>query len=239
MHYVHYQIKFDRSLHSRLSRHRDAPRCRNPSRAVPSRAIRALRSTSRPDQHGGSFDQPPGTAQQAVGATISRIYDPRASRCTDIYVSCCGNILWFEKCNTSEYAAGGHRPTRSDAAKQTRKIVSSIFFFWFSLETRGSTTSSQIIYSIHCRINLKIFQQNQKLHRSCASQASVKTQNKNVNKMDVDLTGSSGRSAPGTNEITIHHAGFSIEPPPSLSSFIIDPDRIVDFYRYTSYRVEK
>ncbi|CAB0006633.1 unnamed protein product, partial [Nesidiocoris tenuis] len=41
----------------------DAPRCRNPSRAVPSRAIRALRSTilSRPDQHGGSSDQPPGT----------------------------------------------------------------------------------------------------------------------------------------------------------------------------------
>ncbi|CAB0015064.1 unnamed protein product, partial [Nesidiocoris tenuis] len=73
--------------------------------------------TSRPDQHGGSSDQPPGTAQQAVGATIPRIYDPRASRCTDIYVSCCGNILWFEKCNTSEYAAGGHRPTRSDAAK--------------------------------------------------------------------------------------------------------------------------
>ncbi|CAA9994854.1 unnamed protein product [Nesidiocoris tenuis] len=34
--------------------------------------------TSRPDQHGGSFDQPPGTAQQAVGAMISRIYDPRA-----------------------------------------------------------------------------------------------------------------------------------------------------------------
>ncbi|CAA9995257.1 unnamed protein product [Nesidiocoris tenuis] len=33
-------------------------------------------------------------------------------------VSCCGNILWFEKCNTSEYAAGGHRLTRSDAAKQ-------------------------------------------------------------------------------------------------------------------------
>ncbi|CAB0003934.1 unnamed protein product, partial [Nesidiocoris tenuis] len=32
-------------------------------------------------------------------------------------VSCCGNILWFEKCNTSEYAAGGHRPTRSDAAE--------------------------------------------------------------------------------------------------------------------------
>ncbi|CAB0008609.1 unnamed protein product, partial [Nesidiocoris tenuis] len=62
----------------RLSRHGGAPRCRNLSRAVPSRAIRALRSTSRPDQHGGSFDQPPGTAQQAVGATISRIYDPRA-----------------------------------------------------------------------------------------------------------------------------------------------------------------
>ncbi|CAA9993717.1 unnamed protein product, partial [Nesidiocoris tenuis] len=108
--------------------------------------------TSRPDQHGGSSHQPPGTAQQAVGATIPRIYDPRACscnfmfgypasanrlfaasvfrrlpsgsvasrspRCTDIYVSCCGNILWFEKCNTSEYAAGGHRPTRSDAAKQ-------------------------------------------------------------------------------------------------------------------------
>ncbi|CAA9997577.1 unnamed protein product [Nesidiocoris tenuis] len=33
-------------------------------------------------------------------------------------LSCCGNILWFEKCNASEYAAGGHRPTRSDAAKQ-------------------------------------------------------------------------------------------------------------------------
>ncbi|CAB0018062.1 unnamed protein product, partial [Nesidiocoris tenuis] len=32
-------------------------------------------------------------------------------------LSCCGNILWFEKCNTSEYSAGGHRPTRSDAAK--------------------------------------------------------------------------------------------------------------------------
>ncbi|CAB0003114.1 unnamed protein product, partial [Nesidiocoris tenuis] len=32
-------------------------------------------------------------------------------------LSWCGNILWFEKCNTSEYAAGGHRPTRSDAAK--------------------------------------------------------------------------------------------------------------------------
>ncbi|CAB0020387.1 unnamed protein product, partial [Nesidiocoris tenuis] len=34
--------------------------------------------TSRPDQHGGSSDHPPGTAQQAVGATIPRIYDPRA-----------------------------------------------------------------------------------------------------------------------------------------------------------------
>ncbi|CAA9997610.1 unnamed protein product [Nesidiocoris tenuis] len=36
-------------------------------------------------------------------------------------LSCCGNILWFEKCNTSEYAAGGHRPTRSDAAKPERQ----------------------------------------------------------------------------------------------------------------------
>ncbi|CAB0011389.1 unnamed protein product [Nesidiocoris tenuis] len=34
--------------------------------------------TSRPDQHGESSEQPPGTAQQAVGATIPRIYDPRA-----------------------------------------------------------------------------------------------------------------------------------------------------------------
>ncbi|CAB0006933.1 unnamed protein product [Nesidiocoris tenuis] len=34
-----------RLVESRLSRHGDAPRCRNPSRAVPSRAIRALRST--------------------------------------------------------------------------------------------------------------------------------------------------------------------------------------------------
>ncbi|CAB0004673.1 unnamed protein product [Nesidiocoris tenuis] len=90
--------------------------------------------TSRPDQHGGSSDQPPGTAQQAVGATIPRIYGPRAcsSVCDQVpclfsrecnskhlinIMSCCGNILWFEKCNTSEYAAGGHRPTRSDAAK--------------------------------------------------------------------------------------------------------------------------
>ncbi|CAA9999668.1 unnamed protein product [Nesidiocoris tenuis] len=40
--------------------------------------------TSRPDQHGGSSDQPPGTAQQAVGATIPRIYDPRA----------CSVVLW-------------------------------------------------------------------------------------------------------------------------------------------------
>ncbi|CAB0015361.1 unnamed protein product [Nesidiocoris tenuis] len=82
-------VKSNRKTQFRLNigreptlRHGDAPRCRNPSRAVPSRAIRALQSTilptSRPDQHGGSFDQPPGTAQQAVGATISRIYDPRA-----------------------------------------------------------------------------------------------------------------------------------------------------------------
>ncbi|CAB0009826.1 unnamed protein product, partial [Nesidiocoris tenuis] len=65
---------------SRLSRHGDAPRCRNPSRAVPSRAIRGPSIndiTSRPDQHGGSSEQPPGTAQQAVGATIPKIYDPR------------------------------------------------------------------------------------------------------------------------------------------------------------------
>ncbi|CAB0019991.1 unnamed protein product [Nesidiocoris tenuis] len=78
--------------------------------------------TSRPDQHGGSSDQPPGTAQQAVGATIPKIYDPRA-------LSCCGNILWFEKCNTSEYAAGGHRPTRSDAAK--RKLTLNDKFYHF------------------------------------------------------------------------------------------------------------
>ncbi|CAB0010798.1 unnamed protein product, partial [Nesidiocoris tenuis] len=35
-------------------------------------------------------------------------------------VSCCGNILCFEKCSTMKYllyAAGGHRPTRSDMAK--------------------------------------------------------------------------------------------------------------------------
>ncbi|CAA9999605.1 unnamed protein product [Nesidiocoris tenuis] len=38
-------------------------------------------------------------------------------------LSCCGNILWFEKCNTSEYAAGGHRPTRSDAAKRMSELV--------------------------------------------------------------------------------------------------------------------
>ncbi|CAB0004749.1 unnamed protein product [Nesidiocoris tenuis] len=91
-----------------------------PGGAVPGNSSPSINDiTSRPDQHGGSFDQPPGTAQQAVGATISRIYDPRA--CSFILtkkVSCCGNILWFEKCNTSEYAAGGHRPTRSDAAKR-------------------------------------------------------------------------------------------------------------------------
>ncbi|CAA9995259.1 unnamed protein product, partial [Nesidiocoris tenuis] len=32
-------------VESRLSRHGDAPRYRNPSRAMPSRAVRALRST--------------------------------------------------------------------------------------------------------------------------------------------------------------------------------------------------
>ncbi|CAB0010519.1 unnamed protein product [Nesidiocoris tenuis] len=69
--------------------------------------------TSRPS---GISDQPPGTAQQAVGATNPKIYDPRG-------LSCCGNILWFEKCNTSEYAAGGHRPTRSDAAKRMSELV--------------------------------------------------------------------------------------------------------------------
>ncbi|CAB0019975.1 unnamed protein product [Nesidiocoris tenuis] len=46
-------------------------------------------------------------------------------------LSCCGNILWFEKCNTSEYAAGGHRPTRSDAAKHyaIRKSQSKVLLF--------------------------------------------------------------------------------------------------------------
>ncbi|CAB0004088.1 unnamed protein product, partial [Nesidiocoris tenuis] len=75
-------------------------------RAAGTRAGRCRAGRCNPSSY-----QPPGTAQQAVGTTISRIYDPRA-------LSCCGNILWFEKCNTSEYAAGGHRPTRSDAAKQ-------------------------------------------------------------------------------------------------------------------------
>ncbi|CAB0010384.1 unnamed protein product [Nesidiocoris tenuis] len=85
-----------------------------------------------PEPGGGSFDQPPGTAQQAVGATISRIYDPRACSFHRFdEMSCCGNILWFEKCNTSEYAAGGHRPTRSDAAKHyaIRKSQSKVLLF--------------------------------------------------------------------------------------------------------------
>ncbi|CAB0008766.1 unnamed protein product, partial [Nesidiocoris tenuis] len=45
--------------------------------------------------------------------------------------SCSGNILWFEKCNTSDYAAGGHRPTRSDAAKHyaIRKSQSKVLLF--------------------------------------------------------------------------------------------------------------
>ncbi|CAB0002103.1 unnamed protein product, partial [Nesidiocoris tenuis] len=122
--------------------------------------------TSRPDQHGGRSDQPPGTDQQSVGATIPRSTTrahvrscnfmfgypasanrlfaasvfrrvpsgsvaSRSPRCTDIYVSCCGNILWFEKCNISEYAAGGHRPTRSDAAKHyaIRKSQSKVLLF--------------------------------------------------------------------------------------------------------------
>ncbi|CAB0001600.1 unnamed protein product [Nesidiocoris tenuis] len=46
----------------------------NPSPSINDRS----HDMSRPDQHGGSLDQPPGTAQQAVGATIPRIYDPRA-----------------------------------------------------------------------------------------------------------------------------------------------------------------
>ncbi|CAB0010277.1 unnamed protein product [Nesidiocoris tenuis] len=108
--------------------------------------------TSRSDQHGGSFDQPPGMAQQSVGATIPRSttrahvrlcnfmfgYPASANRLFAASVfrrvpsgsvasrslSCCGNILWFEKCNTSEYAAGGHRPTRSDAAKRVGGLES-------------------------------------------------------------------------------------------------------------------
>ncbi|CAB0002905.1 unnamed protein product [Nesidiocoris tenuis] len=47
---------------------------------------------------------------------------------TETSVSCCGNILWFEKCNTSEYAAGGHRPTRSDAAKPNGASTDFPFF---------------------------------------------------------------------------------------------------------------
>ncbi|CAB0009114.1 unnamed protein product, partial [Nesidiocoris tenuis] len=74
---------------SRLSRHGDAPRCRNLSRAVPSRAIRALRSTitSRPDQHGGSSDQPPGTAQPCRAVETfcgSRSATPRSMQPEDI-----------------------------------------------------------------------------------------------------------------------------------------------------------
>ncbi|CAB0014987.1 unnamed protein product [Nesidiocoris tenuis] len=102
-------------------------------RAAGTRAGRCRAGQSEPfDQR---YYQPPGTAQQAVGATIPSIYDPRACSfvCDQVpclfsrecnskhlinIMSCCGNILWFEKCNTSEYAAGGHRPTRSDAAKQ-------------------------------------------------------------------------------------------------------------------------
>ncbi|CAA9999985.1 unnamed protein product [Nesidiocoris tenuis] len=66
--------------------------------------------TSRPDQHGGSSDQPPGTAQQAVGATsespVRGLSLPpsslRVGRVALAFiltkkVPCCGNILWFEK----------------------------------------------------------------------------------------------------------------------------------------------
>ncbi|CAB0006796.1 unnamed protein product, partial [Nesidiocoris tenuis] len=64
----------------------------------------------------------PASANRLFTASVFRCLPSgsvasRSPRYTDIYVSCCGNILWFEKCNTSEYAAGGHRPTRSDAAK--------------------------------------------------------------------------------------------------------------------------
>ncbi|CAB0006416.1 unnamed protein product, partial [Nesidiocoris tenuis] len=81
------------------------------------------------------YFSPPGPAWPKIGPaarrrsascrrTIPRIHDPRA-------LSCCGNILWFEKCNTSEYAAGGHRPTRSDAAKHyaIRKSQSKVLLF--------------------------------------------------------------------------------------------------------------
>ncbi|CAB0020390.1 unnamed protein product [Nesidiocoris tenuis] len=93
--------------------------------------------TSRPDQHGGSSDHPPGTAQQAVGATIPRIYDPRA-------LSCCGNILWFEKCNTSEYAAGGHRPTRSDAAKLVTYKIDALL----ALERKVAMAESKYVLGV-------------------------------------------------------------------------------------------
>ncbi|CAB0004079.1 unnamed protein product, partial [Nesidiocoris tenuis] len=66
----------------------------------------------------------PGNPSPAArhGSASRRRYDFENLRPARIFiltkkVSCCGNILWFEKCNTSEYAAGGHRPTRSDAAK--------------------------------------------------------------------------------------------------------------------------
>ncbi|CAB0000761.1 unnamed protein product, partial [Nesidiocoris tenuis] len=113
--------------------------------------------TSRPDQRGRRWDQPPGIAQQAVGAQFRESttrahvrscnlmfgYPASANRLFAASVfrrlpsgsvasrslSCCGNILWFENCNTSEYAAGGHRPTRSDAAKRKLPLNDKFYHF--------------------------------------------------------------------------------------------------------------
>ncbi|CAB0019914.1 unnamed protein product [Nesidiocoris tenuis] len=66
-------------MESRIADHISRKVLETPGGAEPGNPSPSINDiTSRPDQHGGSSDQPPGTAQQAVGATIPRIYDPRA-----------------------------------------------------------------------------------------------------------------------------------------------------------------
>ncbi|CAB0015677.1 unnamed protein product, partial [Nesidiocoris tenuis] len=92
----------------------------------------------------------PASANRLFAASVFRRLPSgsvasRSPRCTDIYVSCCGNILWFEKCNTSEYAAGGHRPTRSDAAKRI-----SILRFWYR-KNQDLSIAPRIAFRKHSR----------------------------------------------------------------------------------------
>ncbi|CAB0019363.1 unnamed protein product [Nesidiocoris tenuis] len=91
--------------------------------------------------------------QLAVRTSMAEVRTSRPARLRKPFiltkkVSCCGNILWFEKCNTSEYAAGGHRPTRSDAAKLLCVIYAPlVLHFSFSGEHRKRKSDTSPYHS--------------------------------------------------------------------------------------------